>query len=191
MQASNPPPQRVMQRRSPGPDGSAPPNMATRSMSPGNVQPRSSTASNRSAGGSGGGSRRNVSLYATATRAPATQLCFVLLCCVWSLLCIVNYCAALKNTSSNGGLIHCLTDSITHCDLPIVYYLLPPYYPPLRPPLWQNSSADHAIPPAIKWLEHAPLANRKKRHTPTRCHQAAPGNPYAVVPRHCHRHPSV
>ncbi|KAI1115477.1 bud site selection protein 6 [Nemania sp. NC0429] len=61
MQTSNPPLQRVLQRRSPGPDGTAPPNMSARSMSPGNVQPRSSTASNRSAGGSGGGSRRNQS----------------------------------------------------------------------------------------------------------------------------------
>ncbi|KAI0428740.1 bud site selection protein 6 [Xylaria sp. FL1042] len=64
MQAPNPPPpQRTMQRRSPGPDG-GPSNAPMRSMSPGNVQPRSSTASNRSAGGSGGSgssSRRNQS----------------------------------------------------------------------------------------------------------------------------------
>ncbi|KAJ2982388.1 hypothetical protein NUW58_g6450 [Xylaria curta] len=56
MQASNPPSQRTMQRRSPGPDG-PPSNVPTRSMSPANVQPRSSTASNRSAGGSGGGEK--------------------------------------------------------------------------------------------------------------------------------------
>ncbi|KAI1281716.1 bud site selection protein 6 [Xylaria sp. FL0933] len=64
MQAPNPPPsQRAMQRRSPGPDG-GPSNAPIRSMSPANVQPRSSTASNRSAagsGGSGGSSRRNQS----------------------------------------------------------------------------------------------------------------------------------
>ncbi|KAI1354389.1 bud site selection protein 6 [Xylaria sp. FL0043] len=64
MQAPNPPPsQRTMQRRSPGPDG-GPSNAPIRSMSPANVQPRSSTASNRSAagsGGSGGSSRRNQS----------------------------------------------------------------------------------------------------------------------------------
>ncbi|KAI0485735.1 bud site selection protein 6 [Xylaria cf. heliscus] len=67
MQAPNPPSQRAMQRRSPGPDGGLPPNAPTRTMSPANMnmnmnmQPRSSTASNRSGGGSGGGSRRNQS----------------------------------------------------------------------------------------------------------------------------------
>ncbi|KAI0438707.1 bud site selection protein 6 [Xylaria telfairii] len=61
MQAPNPPSQRAMQRRSPGPDGGLPSNVPTRSMSPANMQPRSSTASNRSGGGSGGGSRRNQS----------------------------------------------------------------------------------------------------------------------------------
>ncbi|KAI0102420.1 bud site selection protein 6 [Nemania sp. FL0031] len=61
MQAPNPPSQRTMQRRSPGPDGGLQSNASTRSMSPANVQPRSSTASNRSAGGSGGSSRRNQS----------------------------------------------------------------------------------------------------------------------------------
>ncbi|KAI0973081.1 bud site selection protein 6 [Xylaria arbuscula] len=60
MQAPNAPSQRAMQRRSPGPDG-GPSNAPMRSMSPANIQPRSSTASNRSAGGSGGGSRRNQS----------------------------------------------------------------------------------------------------------------------------------
>ncbi|KAI8955835.1 bud site selection protein 6 [Xylaria longipes] len=61
MQAPNPPSQRTMQRRSPGPDGGPPSNAPTRTMSPANVQPRSSTASSRSGGGSGGGSRRNQS----------------------------------------------------------------------------------------------------------------------------------
>ncbi|KAI1147803.1 bud site selection protein 6 [Nemania diffusa] len=61
MQTSNPPSQRTMQRRSPGPEGGPLSNAPTRSMSPANVQPRSSTASNRSAGGSGGSSRRNQS----------------------------------------------------------------------------------------------------------------------------------
>ncbi|KAI0911762.1 bud site selection protein 6 [Ustulina deusta] len=61
MQAPNSLSQRTMQRRSPGPDGGAPSNALMRSMSPANIQPRSSTASNRSAGGSGGSSRRNQS----------------------------------------------------------------------------------------------------------------------------------
>ncbi|KAI0862517.1 bud site selection protein 6 [Xylaria cubensis] len=59
MQAPNPPSQRAMQRRSPGPNEST--NVPMRSMSPANIQPRSSTASSRSTGGSGGGSRRNQS----------------------------------------------------------------------------------------------------------------------------------
>ncbi|KAI1373825.1 AIP3-domain-containing protein [Hypoxylon crocopeplum] len=50
--------QRSIQRRSPGPDGGPPSNVPTRSMSPANMQPRSSTASSRSGGGS---SRRNQS----------------------------------------------------------------------------------------------------------------------------------
>ncbi|KAI1506628.1 AIP3-domain-containing protein [Biscogniauxia marginata] len=54
MQAPNPA-QRSLQRRSPGPDG-APSNLPKRPMSPANMQPRSSNASSRSAGGS---SRRN------------------------------------------------------------------------------------------------------------------------------------
>ncbi|KAI3328080.1 AIP3-domain-containing protein [Xylariaceae sp. AK1471] len=59
MQASNlPSQQRSLQRRSPGPEGGPPPNVPMRSMSPANMQPRSSTASSRSAGGS---SRRNQS----------------------------------------------------------------------------------------------------------------------------------
>ncbi|KAI1434939.1 bud site selection protein 6 [Xylaria sp. CBS 124048] len=66
MQASNPPSQRTMQRRSPGPEGAGPSNVPSRSMSPANMPPRSSTASSRSGGGSGegrgsGGSRRNQS----------------------------------------------------------------------------------------------------------------------------------
>ncbi|KAI0517290.1 bud site selection protein 6 [Xylaria bambusicola] len=60
MQTSNPPSQRTMHRRSPGPDG-GPSNPPVRSMSPANIQPRSSTASSRSAGGSAGSSRRNQS----------------------------------------------------------------------------------------------------------------------------------
>ncbi|KAI0547407.1 bud site selection protein 6 [Xylaria curta] len=59
MQAPNPPSQRAMQRRSPGPNENTPSNVPTRTMSPANMQPRSSTASSRSTGGSGGGSRRN------------------------------------------------------------------------------------------------------------------------------------
>ncbi|KAI2642134.1 bud site selection protein 6 [Xylaria nigripes] len=58
--------QRTMNRRSPGPEGVAPSNVPSRSMSPANMPPRSSTASTRSGGGSGGnggggGSRRNQS----------------------------------------------------------------------------------------------------------------------------------
>ncbi|KAK5632433.1 hypothetical protein RRF57_008147 [Xylaria bambusicola] len=60
MQASNPPSQRTMHRRSPGPDGGSS-NAPVRSMSPANIQPRSSTASSRSGGGSTGSSRRNQS----------------------------------------------------------------------------------------------------------------------------------
>ncbi|KAI0395650.1 bud site selection protein 6 [Xylariaceae sp. FL0594] len=59
MQAANlPPQQRSLQRRSPGPEGGSQANLPMRSMSPANTQPRSSTASSRSAGG---GSRRNQS----------------------------------------------------------------------------------------------------------------------------------
>ncbi|GAP83676.1 putative actin interacting protein 3 [Rosellinia necatrix] len=62
MQAPNPPSQRAMQRRSPGPETGPQANAPMRSMSPANVQPRSSTASSRSGGGgSGGSSRRNQS----------------------------------------------------------------------------------------------------------------------------------
>ncbi|KAI1107422.1 AIP3-domain-containing protein [Jackrogersella minutella] len=57
MQAPNPS-QRSLQRRSPGPDGGPPSNVPMRSMSPATMQPRSSTASSRSAGSS---SRRNQS----------------------------------------------------------------------------------------------------------------------------------
>ncbi|KAI2462866.1 AIP3-domain-containing protein [Annulohypoxylon bovei var. microspora] len=58
MQAPNPS-QRSLQRRSPGPDSGASSNIPTRSMSPAtNMQPRSSTASSRSAGSN---SRRNQS----------------------------------------------------------------------------------------------------------------------------------
>ncbi|KAI0533208.1 bud site selection protein 6 [Xylaria digitata] len=71
MQAPNPPSQRVMQRRSPGPDGGPPPNVPMRSMSPANIQPRSSTASSRSAGGSGGSTRRNQS---NGSSMPLTQI---------------------------------------------------------------------------------------------------------------------
>ncbi|KAI0203208.1 bud site selection protein 6 [Astrocystis sublimbata] len=71
MQASNPPPQRGMQRRSPAPDGGLSSNLPTRSMSPANMQPRSSTASNRSTGGSAGGSRRNQS---NGTSMPLSQI---------------------------------------------------------------------------------------------------------------------
>ncbi|GAW20828.1 hypothetical protein ANO14919_103390 [Xylariales sp. No.14919] len=59
MQAPNPPSQRAM-RRSPGPVDGGPSNVPIRSMSPANIQPRSSTASSRSAGG-GGSTRRNQS----------------------------------------------------------------------------------------------------------------------------------
>ncbi|XXG96963.1 SERTA domain-containing protein 3 [Hypoxylon texense] len=58
--------QRSIQRRSPGPDG-GPSNVPTRSMSPANMQPRSSTASNRSAGSS----RRNQS---NGTSMPLSQI---------------------------------------------------------------------------------------------------------------------
>ncbi|KAI1139997.1 AIP3-domain-containing protein [Hypoxylon sp. FL0543] len=57
MQAPNPS-LRSMQRRSPGPDGGPPSSVPSRAMSPANMQPRSSTASSRSAGSS---SRRNQS----------------------------------------------------------------------------------------------------------------------------------
>ncbi|KAI0385416.1 AIP3-domain-containing protein [Hypomontagnella monticulosa] len=60
MQAPNPS-QRSLQRRSPGPDnGGLPSSVPMRSMSPANMQPRSSTASSRSGGGSSA-SRRNQS----------------------------------------------------------------------------------------------------------------------------------
>ncbi|KAI1766505.1 AIP3-domain-containing protein [Hypoxylon sp. FL1150] len=58
--------QRSIQRRSPGPDG-GPSSVPTRSMSPANMQPRSSTASNRSAGSS----RRNQS---NGTSMPLSQI---------------------------------------------------------------------------------------------------------------------
>ncbi|KAI0013229.1 AIP3-domain-containing protein [Xylariaceae sp. FL0662B] len=57
MQAPNPS-QRSLHRRSPGPEGGPQPNPPSRSMSPANMQPRSSAASSRSGGGS---SRRNQS----------------------------------------------------------------------------------------------------------------------------------
>ncbi|KAI1091502.1 AIP3-domain-containing protein [Rostrohypoxylon terebratum] len=57
MQAPNPS-QRSLQRRSPAPNDGASSNVPTRSMSPANMQPRSSTASSRSAGSN---SRRNQS----------------------------------------------------------------------------------------------------------------------------------
>ncbi|KAI1460940.1 AIP3-domain-containing protein [Annulohypoxylon moriforme] len=57
MQAPNPS-QRSLQRRSPGPSDGASSNVPTRSMSPATMQPRSSTASSRSAGSN---SRRNQS----------------------------------------------------------------------------------------------------------------------------------
>ncbi|KAI1210506.1 AIP3-domain-containing protein [Annulohypoxylon truncatum] len=57
MQAPNPS-QRSLQRRSPGPSDGASSNIPTRSMSPATMQPRSSTASSRSAGSN---SRRNQS----------------------------------------------------------------------------------------------------------------------------------
>ncbi|KAI2610858.1 AIP3-domain-containing protein [Hypoxylon fragiforme] len=56
MQPPNPA-QRSLQRRSPGPDSGPPSGLPTRSMSPAGMQPRSSTASSRSAGSS----RRNQS----------------------------------------------------------------------------------------------------------------------------------
>ncbi|KAH9898714.1 AIP3-domain-containing protein [Xylariomycetidae sp. FL2044] len=59
--------QRSFQRRSPGPELGPPPNIPTRSMSPANMQPRSSTASSRSAGSS----RRNQSNGSTA---PLSQI---------------------------------------------------------------------------------------------------------------------
>ncbi|KAI1781217.1 AIP3-domain-containing protein [Hypoxylon cercidicola] len=58
--------QRSIQRRSPGPDG-GPSNVPIRSISPANMQPRSSTASNRSAGSS----RRNQS---NGTSMPLSQI---------------------------------------------------------------------------------------------------------------------
>ncbi|OTB04219.1 hypothetical protein M426DRAFT_321071 [Hypoxylon sp. CI-4A] len=64
--------QRSIQRRSPGPDGGLSSNAPMRAMSPANMQPRSSTASSRSAGSS---SRRNLpSQQSNGNSMPLSQI---------------------------------------------------------------------------------------------------------------------
>jgi hypothetical protein len=71
--------QRTLQRRSPGPDPGALPNLPARSISPavgvaGPVAPRASTASSRSIGSAGGGSSRRNNVSAFPARQTLCQM---------------------------------------------------------------------------------------------------------------------
>lgn len=168
-------------RRSPGAEPGPPPNVPIRSISPavgitGSVQPRGSTASNRSNDSiernSGSTKRPSVGSPSLAP-APSTPQLGQLL-----------YAKACRAAVSWGTAIVALPASVAGLSATPTpqFYQVPSHY---IANLWSRAKD-------LEWqFCHALVPNREKCHTPPRRDETTPRDSNAMVPWSGNRHPGV